>query len=160
MWLIGSGRQMAALAALAFTVAGAVSCTNNSGNTRDETATAPVGKCASRTHAAASDSGFITLPVSSSESAGYYTARYAWVVSNTCSGDIGGAGQAAYLEVAVADLQLGLGHDSRLPGGRQAYRAAIRDLRQMASLPDTEVTPKQRAEYDTDVTRLSHFFGT
>lgn len=57
MWLIGSGRQMAALAALAFTVAGAVSCTNNSGNTRDETATAPVGKCASRTHAAASDSG-------------------------------------------------------------------------------------------------------
>jgi hypothetical protein len=96
--------------------------------------------------------------MSSSQSAGYNGARYAWAVSNTGSGDVGGAGQGTYLEVAITDLQLALNWN--LPGGRRAYHAAIREMRQMVFLPDTDVTPHQQAEYKADVVRLNHFFGT
>ena len=60
----------------------------------------------------------------------------------------------------MKDLQLGLVRDQRTPGGKDAYRTAIRELRQMASLPDTDLTRQQDAEYDADVARLNHFFHT
>jgi hypothetical protein len=98
--------------------------------------------------------------MSSSQSAGYYGAQYAWAVSNTGAGDVGGAGQGAWLKLAITDLQFGLANDLSKPGGKQAYRGALRELHQMGSLPDTDVTPQQVAEYDADVIRLNHFFHT
>jgi len=145
--------------AVALIIVAIAACGNSAGSAKERAVTA-FRKSAPRSRAAEGNNGLGTLPASSSQSAGYYTARYAWLVSNTGAGDVGGAGQGAYLEVAITDLQLGLVRDQILPGGKQAYRVAIRDLQQMASLPDTDVTPKQEAEYNKDVVRLNHFFGT
>jgi len=155
----GSGQQVAAFVAVALTMVGAASCGNSAVSTKERAITT-ARKSTPQARAAESNYSLSTLLASSSQSAGYYTARYAWIVSNTGAGDVGAAGQGAYLIVAITDLKLGLAHDYRLPGGKQAYRAAIRELRQMASLPDTDVTPKQRAEYDADLARLNRFFGT
>jgi hypothetical protein len=152
-------RPVLVIAIMASALLSLVSCTGGSAGAKEH-AVADTAKCAPRLRAVGRDYGFGQLPVSSSQSAGYYGAQYAWAVSNTGSGNVGGAGQSAYLEVAIADLQLGLVRDLRLPGRRQAYHAAIRELRQMASLPDTDVTPHQQAEYAADVVRLNHFFGT
>ncbi|HUA41049.1 MAG TPA: hypothetical protein VMA32_05770 [Streptosporangiaceae bacterium] len=100
--------------------------------------------------------------MSSAQDAGYCGARYAWAVSNTGSGDVGGAGQGAYLQLAITDLRLGLTRDMRATSlrGKQSYRLAIQELHQMASLLDTDVTSRQKAEYNADVVRLNRFFGT
>ncbi len=154
----GFAWRAAAFVSAALALASVASCASNSGS--GQARAGGVTDCASRPGVAASYFGLRALPVQSSQSAGYYSAQYAWAVSNTSSGDAGGAGEGAYLEVAITDLQLGLARDYRLPGGMRAYRTAIRELRQIAALPDTDETPKQQAEYAADVDRLNHFFDT
>jgi len=60
----------------------------------------------------------------------------------------------------MTDLQFGLVRGVSKPGEKQAYRTAIKELHQMASLPDTDLTSQQNAEYKTDLVHLNHFFHT
>jgi hypothetical protein len=159
VWGAASIRQATASVAVAAALLGAASCASSPGEPRFRAASATRER-APRPSSSEGSYGLSTLPGSSSQSAGYYGAQYAWAVSNTGSGDVGGAGQGAWLELAITDLKFGLANDLSTPGGKQAYRAAIRELHQMASLPDTDVTPQQDAEYKTDVVGLNHFFHT
>jgi hypothetical protein len=103
-----------------------------------------------------------TLPETAAQGVGFYGARYAWTVSNTAAGDVGGAGQSGFLELAATDLRFGLSRDlsAATPAGERAYRAAIRNLHLLARLPDTGLTQRQRSGYREYVTRLNMFFGT
>jgi hypothetical protein len=103
-----------------------------------------------------------TLPETAAQGVGFYGARYAWTVSNTAAGDVGGAGQSGFLELAATDLRFGLSRDlsAATPAGERAYRAAIRKLHLLARLPDTGLTQRQRSGYREYVTRLNMFFGT
>jgi hypothetical protein len=159
MWPSAYVRQATAGAGMALALFGTVSCASGSG-AQGMRAAVSSRECAP--HSAQRSHGLAILPVSSAQNVGYCGAQYAWAVSNTASGDVGGAGQGAWLQLAVTDLQLGLIRDMRTTTlrGRQAYRMAVRELRQMASLPDTDLTPQQQAEYEADVVRLNRFFGT
>jgi hypothetical protein len=102
------------------------------------------------------------LPEAAAQDVGFVGARHAWMVSNTAAGDVGGAAQSGFLDLAATDLRLGLSRDlsASTPAGEHAYRAAIRNLLLLAWLPDTSLTQRQRSEYDEYVTRLNVFFGT
>ena len=160
MWFGVRTQQVAAAVGVALALLGTVSCASATAEPAKARTAADSRECAPRP--AATNYGPSALPVSSAQGPGYYGARYAWAVSNTRSGDAGGSGQGAWLELASTDLQLGLTQDfaTATPREKQAYRMAIRELRQMASLPDTDVTPQQSAEYNADVVYLNRFFGT
>jgi len=68
----------------------------------------------------------------------------------------GSAEQNVPLINAVADLTRGLSTDRNT----SQYPAAISHLRDLATLPDSDVTPAQRRQGNTDVTFLDTFFGT
>jgi hypothetical protein len=128
---------------------------------------AQAGKSSTRASAdsstsARSNPGVLALPETAAQEVGFFGARYAWTVSNTAAGDVGGAGQSGFLDLAATDLRLGLSRDLRAstPAGERAYRAAISNLHLLARLPDTGLTQRQRSEYDEYVTRLNMFFGT
>jgi hypothetical protein len=157
MWRGTSLRQVAPLAVAALALLGTASCATSSAGPEARTAAAS-RESAPRLRSVRCNYGLSTLPVSSPQGAGYYGARYAWAVSKTGTGDAGGAGQGTYWELAITDLRFDLVHDLSSPGGKQAYRAAISELRQMASLPDTDLTSQQNAEYNKDFVRLNHFF--
>jgi len=159
MWRSTCMRRVAALAVAALVLFGAASCATSSAGPKARTA-AVSRQSVPRLRPVRCNYGLSTLPVSSSQGAGYNGARYAWAVSNTQTGDVGGAGQGTYLELAMTDLQFGLVRDLSKPGRKQAYDEAINELRQMASLPDTDLTSEQNAEYNKDVVRLNHFFRT
>lgn len=104
--------------------------------------------------------GSSVLPVPGRQRAGYDDARHAWGVSNSPVGDVGGAGQGVFWGVAKYDLKAGLEYDRLTEGGRRAYRQALRAIRNMSSLPDTELTRRETAENARDLHRINHFFGT
>ena len=109
-----------------------------------------------------STGGVLALPETAAQDVGFYGGRYAWTVSNTAAGDVGGAGQSGFLDLAATDLQFGISRDLKAstPTGERAYRTAIRDLDLLARLPDTGLTQRQRSEYAKYVTRLNMFFAT
>ena len=81
--------------------------------------------------------------------AGYYTARQAWLDSVWV--DL--AQQGEYWNQAAADLR-------PAAQSQPAYAAVVRALTELASFPDTDQTPAQHQEMDTDWDAISRFFDT
>jgi hypothetical protein len=65
--------------------------------------------------------------------------------------------QSRYLRRAAADLTRAIGDGVSDAG---AYRRAVSQLRQLASLPETSDTPTQIAEAKRDLAALNRFFAT
>ena len=70
---------------------------------------------------------------------------------------IDAAQQGQYWHQAAADLQAGLGGDT---GDASGYQSAISSLNDIAGIPDTNDTPAQQAEYQSDAETLDTFFST
>jgi hypothetical protein len=64
--------------------------------------------------------------------------------------------QSVTLQQAASYLRIGEGVD---PGNTSGYPVAIRDLDQLASIPEMDVTPAQDAEGSADGAFLTPFFN-
>ena len=97
-------------------------------------------------------------PAATDQSPGYYGALYEWRQSSQAAA----ANMGAFWILAATDLRAGMAWDSKAAAknGRSSYRVAIRDLRQLASFPDTDDTPKQDREIKADIMSLNKFFRT
>lgn len=84
---------------------------------------------------------------------GFTDAKDGWRVS----GNAIVANQGRYWIQAAIDLQYGKSHDHADTSG---YPTAIDALVNLASLPDTNVTPTQRQQAAADSAELDSFFGT
>ena len=94
----------------------------------------------------------------SRQSTGYFRARTEWVEGAKAAD----AEHAAYFARAAADLQVGLSGDQMATSvsGRSAYVDAIRQLIDLASLPDADETPVQQEESRSDTVAIDSFFHT
>jgi hypothetical protein len=85
--------------------------------------------------------------------AAFVDAKRAWVAGSYASS----FEQSTYLRRAANWLVHGV-----VPGapGDARYTVAIRQLRQLASLPETSDTPQQKSEAHSDLQALNAFFST
>jgi cell wall-associated NlpC family hydrolase len=81
--------------------------------------------------------------------AGFYTARQVWLDS-VC---VDMAQKGEYWKQAAADLR-------PAAQSQPAYAAVVRALTNLASFPETDQTPAQQHEMDTDWDAISRFFDT
>jgi hypothetical protein len=84
---------------------------------------------------------------------GLDAARAQWKKGATASS----ATEGAYWDKAAADLTAGQATD---PGDTSFYPSAVKDLKQLISLPDAQQTATQNAEFTSDVKTLDTFFQT
>jgi hypothetical protein len=104
------------------------------------------------------DGGYWLLPIAAAvrpgvpADSGFSLAQQQWEQSDT----VPAVYQSEMWMQAAAYLSLGQRTDG---GDTSGYPAAIFELIQLASIPETDVTPAQSAEADTDVSALSVFFG-
>jgi len=85
--------------------------------------------------------------------AGYDAARKEWQQGATAIS----AQMGLYWDNAATDLTSGETSDS---GDTSGYAAAIKELKQLITLPDAQQTPTQNAEYHADINALNTFFNT
>lgn len=104
--------------------------------------------------------GSDVLPLAGRQQAAYDDAQAAWKVSNSPVGDPGGAGEGVFWGIAKFDLKVGLEYDHPTGRGQKSYRAALRLLRNMSDLPDTDVVGHLAAEKRHDLAGLNRFFLT
>jgi hypothetical protein len=83
----------------------------------------------------------------------FVDAKRAWVAGSYASS----FEQSTYLRRAANWLVHGVDHAA---AGDARYRVSIRQLRQLASLPETSDTPTQMAEAKHDLRALNVFFDT
>jgi hypothetical protein len=85
--------------------------------------------------------------------AGYDEARKQWQQgANAISAQMG-----LYWDNAATDLTTGLTSDT---GDTSGYKAAIKELKELISLPDAQQTPQQNAAFHADINALNTFFHT
>ena len=85
--------------------------------------------------------------------AGYDAARKQWQQgANAISAQMG-----VYWDNAATDLTSGLTSDT---GDTSGYKAAIKELKELITLPDADATPAQIAEIKKDTAALNAFFKT
>jgi hypothetical protein len=106
-------------------------------------------------HAARSTTTVLAPPVATSTPppAGFTSAKAQWELGATASA----AAQGGNWLAAADDLN---GAISSAGADTSGYQTAVRELRQLAALPDTSETPPQKAEAQFDTTALNAFFGT
>jgi hypothetical protein len=85
--------------------------------------------------------------------AGFTAAKTQWIDGS--SEDAAAMGN--FWIQAVSDLQSALTAED---AGTAGYPAAIQELQQLTSLPDTDDTPVQTTEINDDITALNQFFST
>jgi hypothetical protein len=85
--------------------------------------------------------------------AGFVAAKVQWQDSATAIS----ADQGAYLTQAATDLSNAIAAGE---GNTSGYSSAVQELQQLASLPETNDTPAQISEAQSDATALNTFFGT
>ena len=106
-----------------------------------------------------SGQGYLLLPTTPAvnptipDDTGYALAKREWQISQY----VEAVYQGATLAQVASYLAIGEGVD---PGSTSDYSAAIEDLNQLASLPETDDTPAQVAEATADGAALNSFFGT
>jgi hypothetical protein len=86
-------------------------------------------------------------PAQAAVSSGFAKAKAVW--KQTAS--VAAAEVSRDLRQAASDLK---------EAGTGGYSSAIRELMELAALPETGTTPAQQAEARTDLTALDKFFGT
>jgi hypothetical protein len=92
-------------------------------------------------------------PPAESPSDGFYNAEEAWS-TDVCTP---AASEGTAWQQAASDLTYGETEDG---GDTSGYAAAAAELNDLAALPDTDATPAQQAEYQSDVQALDAFFNT
>jgi hypothetical protein len=85
--------------------------------------------------------------------AGYEAAKQEWLLAPSVDGTVN---QDLPLAKAIADLNSGLETDGNTVG----YAAAISELKNLSEIPDSGVTPAERALANRYIKSLNTFFGT
>jgi hypothetical protein len=84
---------------------------------------------------------------------GYALAKKEWEASD----NVAAVFQSVMWQQTASYLRLGASIDG---GDTSGYAAAIFELTQIAYIPEMDVTPSQRAEFEADANALDNFFGT
>jgi hypothetical protein len=92
-------------------------------------------------------------PKKTATTTGLDAARAQWKAGANASSAAEGANWAK----AAGDLTAGKATD---PGDTSFYPEAIKDLKELISLPDAQQTAAQNAAFKSDVLALDTFFGT